>query len=137
MQAHRYVFLNINVFYYYYYYFYLLLRHPAAGQHPPHPPRLQIRAGGGHSHSSGPQHPHPTLLARKHEPRVGFPSTTIRPAAHSSQRSPTKAHSTQRRPTKANEGPQDPTQANESQRSPTANDVYYVIILSLTYIDLP
>ena len=54
---------------------------------------------------------HPTLLARKHEPRVGFPSPTINPegqrrptVANHGQRRPTKAHSTQRRPTAPNVG---------------------------------
>jgi hypothetical protein len=49
---------------------------------------------------------HPTLLARKHEPRVGFPSPTINPEG---QRRPTVANHGQRRPTKANEGPHHPT----------------------------
>jgi hypothetical protein len=100
--------LGINViiiYYYFYYYYYDTLRSWHAGQCPPHPPRLQTRAGGGGSHSSHPKYP---------TPPSSLANTSREWVFHHPPSTP-KANEGQQHPTQANEGPQHPTQTHEDE----------------------
>jgi hypothetical protein len=119
-------FFGYKCFYYLFFifiYYYDTQQPWTAGQRPPHPPRLQMRAGGGHSHSLDAKHPTPPS-SLENTAKGGFfhhpPSGQRRPAAHTSKRRPTQAHSSQRRPTQAHSSQRRPTQAHEGSRRPTA-----------------
>ena len=120
-------FFEYNCFHFLFYLFiyYYDPQHPwNAGQRPPHPPRLQMRAGGGHSQSSDAKHPTPPSSLTNTSWGWVFPSSTIRPMKASRPHQQTKANTgsqqpTQAKPMKTNTGQRRPTAANDGQRRPT------------------
>jgi hypothetical protein len=115
-------FLDINVFIVYFLifiYYYDTQQPWNAGQRPPHPPRLQMRAGDGHSYSSDAKHPTPPSSLANTSRGWVFPSSTIRPTKAGRPQQQTKANAGSQQPTKANAGSQQPTQANTGSQQPT------------------
>jgi hypothetical protein len=112
-------FLDINVFIVYFLifiYYYDTQQPWNAGQRPPHPPRLQMRAGDGHSYSSDAKHPTPPSSLANTSRGWVFPSSTIRPTKAGRPQQQTKANARSHRLTAANEGQRRPTKAHEGQR---------------------
>ena len=112
-QAHRYMFFNINIFFFFFFFTTMTpSTHEPASAHPT-PLTCKLKPGVRVFI------PNSTLLARKHELRVGFPSPIINPEGQCThQHRPTAANEGQHRPIKAHSSQWRPTQAYSSQCRP-------------------